>query len=320
MKFMNLAVPLMILFMAVSYIAMADYQKDTWENLQERHLDIAMNYAVDAAVERMTEDSSDLALDYQYFESMNVDPQVALDMYRIILCKNLGYNISDNNIDYIDECTALFVVAGYDGYYLAREREVDDLEIGGKSYKLVWNPKMPYYCKKTVNGVDYLYALNLGLEDALRWYSDGTNSSCDRVFTSGLLTENEQKQIISSCISDDMMAALWDVRGSSSRGVSKTLLIPSDMSTWTGTNPISSTTVLAYVEGLNLGPVVSYSSFGIGGSRVVHEEFVLCYNKDGKNLYTYADSVPAGVKIIESFTNSRLAAESGYYFDMNYFE
>lgn len=313
MKFTMLAAPLMILYMAVIYLNFADYQRETWTNMQERHLDIAINYAVDAAIDRMTEDSSDLGLDYQWFESVNADPQLALDMYKLIMLKNLQYSINENNYAYIEGCTPLFVVATYDGYYMAREREVNE----EGSYRLTWNPKMPYYYQKNVGGVDYLYALNLGLEDALRWYSNDDGAKCERVFIDGVLTANEQKSIISSCISDDMMVALWDIRGGSE--VSQTLYVPSDMTTWTSTNPINSTTVLAYVDGIDLGNNTSYSAFGIGGSRIVHEEFVVCYEKGGKKLYIYATDVPEGVTILESFENPVKAAEAGYQFDMDYF-
>ena len=299
--------------MAVTWIDFVDYQRETWTNMQERHLDVAVNYAIDAAVERMREDSSDLALDYQTFESISADPQLALDMYKLVLLRNLGYSNTEDNGIYIENCTPIFCVAGYDGYYLARERRISE----EGEHRLIWNPKMPYYYSKNSGGVDYLYALNLGLTDALRWHSKDGSGKCERVFIDGVLTENQQKDIISSCVSDDLMTSLWDVRGGSE--IVQTIYIPSDMTTWTNTNPISSTTVLAYVDGIDLGNNTSYSTFGIGGSRIVHEEFVVCYIRDGVKRYIYATDKPDGVDVIESFENPVKAAQNGYQFDLEYF-
>lgn len=326
MKFINLGAPIILLIMIMSFTAFSDYQREAYISLEERHLDVAVNYCVDAAVEVMKEDSSDLGLDYQWFESVNADPSRALDMYKILMCKNLRYNVSEQNLKYIEEVTPIFVVAVYDGYYLGRERPVTTKDIDntanptkevGTQYGLVFNPKMPYTYSKTIGNQKYMYALNLGLEDALRWYDDGSGHY-DRVYTDGLLSRNEQRKIISSTISDDLMVNLWDIRGGAN--VNNTLLVPSDMTTWTNTNPISSTSVIAYVDGIDLGANTRLSSFGIGGSRIVHEAFVVCYVKNGKKLYTYVDNKPAGVPIIESFTNATRAAEAGYMFDMSYFK
>lgn len=318
MRFMSLAIPLMVIYMLTTYVEFSDYQQETWTELQERHLDTAMNFAVDAAVEYMTENSADLGLDYAQFESVNADPALALEMFKRVLLRNLDYSDSEQNDAYIESCMPLFVVATYDGYYLARERVVSNDDMGA-NYKLVFNPKMPYTYEKEIGGIKYLYALNLGLQDAIRYYGDASGGHYDRILIdSSFLTEDEQKLIISSRVSDDMIINLWDIRGGQS--IDTTILVPADMTTWTNTNPINATTVLAYVDGINLGTGVDYDCFGIGGARIVHENFVVCYEYNGKNVYCYTGKQPNGVVIKESFVNPTKAAEAGYEFDMTYFD
>ena len=318
MRFMSLSIPLMAIFMIITFLAFSDYQQETWTELQERHLDTAMNFAVDAAVEYMTENTSDLGLDYAEFEYVTVDPELALEMFKRVILRNLGYSDSEQNDAYIENCMPLFVVATYDGYYLARERIVADSD-AGTEYKLVFNPKMPYTYEVDVGSTKYLYALNLGLQDAIRYYGDASGGHYDRIFIDpSFLTEDQQKTIISSRISDDMIINLWDIRGGQS--IDTTILIPADMTTWTSTNPINATTVLAYVDGINLGVGVEQDCFGIGGARVVHENFVVAYEYNGKNVYCYAGRQPNGVVVKDSFMNPTLAAEAGYEFDMTYFD
>lgn len=318
MRFMSLAIPIIVVYMLTAFVEFSDYQQETWVEMQERHLDTAMNFAADAAVEYMTENSADLGLDYNQFEFVKADPSLALEMFKRVLLRNLDYGDSEQNDAYIENCMPVFVVATYDGYYLARERAVSDKDNEGVSYRLVFNPKMPYTYEKKVNGVSYLYALNLGLEDAIRYYGDSNGGHYDRVLTDGLLTFDEQRLIISSRISDDMIVNLWDIRGGQS--IDSTLLVPADMTTWTSTNPINATTVLAYVDGLNLGTGVNATSFAIGGSRIVHENFCVCYEYNGKKVYCFTGKQPTGVKILESFVNPTKAAEAGYEFDMTYFD
>ena len=296
---------------AMTTLHFVEYQEDFYYAFQEEKLDVQVNYAVDAAIDEMVAASIDLGMDYADYEFMKVDPDVALDTYITVLLKNLGMSTSENNIAIArSRYTPVFCVAAYDGYYIAEPTRINS----SGAYDLVFSLKQPYLYG---DGAGNVYALNLGLDDAKMYSTTGTLSKVDPP-----IDKASQRAIINQSISDALMTSVYKQQEGA---VASTIYLPSDMSNITRTNPVTSTSVLAYVANINVGKGRMLESFGIGGARIDHAKVVYCYEKNGQKLYAYTtyitDEVIArdGITLIETFNTPELAAQHGYSFDLDYF-
>jgi len=301
-KFRILVIPIAALYWIVTILIFSKYSMDAYVVAQQYKLDIAINYATDAAVEEMVDATSDLKLDYGDYEYLACDPEVALDMFITVFLENYGMIDSEQNRTWItSKYLPCFVVAGYDGYYVAQPTKIND----SGAYDVVFSLKQPYTYHSQID--DSVYSLNMGLQDAIR-FSGSIVSQVDAP-----ISESEVRTIINQTVSDTFMNTVYDqLEGS----MMSTLYIPSDITNFTRTNPIDSTTVLAYITDIPVRYGTTIDSFGIGGSRVRHENFVGAYIKDGTKYYQYISILDTTeYDIIEVFENAKLAAEAGYEFD-----
>ena len=298
-KFKVLALPIAVVIWIGMNLLFIEYGRDVYQDLQERRLDMVVNYAVDAAVDEIVDNSTDLGLDYADIERVIVEPAVALDTFCTLFLKSYGMSLSKENYSLVKtEYLPVFAVCAYDGYYIGQPTRINN----GGAMDLIFSVKQPYTYK---NG-NKLYALNLGLKDA-KLFNEHSISKVNAP-----ISEIEQKIIINNNVSDALMQTVYKQKEGS---MFSTIYIPTGMSDITRTNPIDRVTVFAYLTNVDVGYGNAIETFGIGGSRITKAENVGCYIKDGMKMYTFVENIPPEIDVIEVFESPIQAAERGYYVD-----
>ena len=270
-------------------------------------LDLAVNYACDAAMQEVVATTEDLGADYAAWGRVKVQPQTALDEFCTVLLKNYGMSCSEQNMDMIRvENLPVFAVCTYDGVYVAKLETIN--ESGARD--LIFSPKIPYVYKDTVN--DKTYCLNLKGENANCF--DRPNYKIRRVDVPSDLSLEKQSAIVNDTISTEFMNALWEGRGHTS---THDFYLPSGLMKVNPANSIASTTIMAYVDNFSFITGAEIRAFGVGGTSISTNDFVCCYYVNGSPVYTYSERVPPSAVVVKTYESAVLAAEEGWYFDLN---
>lgn len=297
---------------AYALVHFTDYFQEGRREFNEHELDVSVNYAVDAAVEDMLVGTTDLKLDYADFEYVSVDPEIALQTYCEVLLSNLGYAVTDENIQLVKtNNTPAFIVCAYDGYYVGQPVKIS--KVG--TYDLLFSEKKPYmyYDEKT----DTSYLLNLGGVDC-------------KVIRNGVITKeksplnyNESSAKINAQVTTDFMKAVYD-NNLGNVGMLSEIILPGQVTVVSRTNPVKTPTVLAYVNNVHLAPGKAIESFGIGGARLTHTDFVGGYTRvvDGVSRKYYCPTrlKPDGITFEKIFEKPEYAAQAGYYCDVRFMQ
>lgn len=302
-KFKMILFPVAMFIWISTLLLFITYSQDSYELLQEKHLNLVVNYATDAAVNALVESTTDLGLDHTKGKYIKSDPDSALQMFCVTFLKNYGKGITTGNMSLVKSVyLKTFCVAVYDGYYIAEPTMFNSS--GG--YDMIFGMKQPYLYQEA----DDYYALNLGLETATK-FSDTAITKVEF-----LLPKNKQMSIINNCVSDDLMSTIYEQENFA---MNETIYLPTGLTNITRTNPIENVTVLAYISDVDVGVGKQIKAFGIGGARVTQERFVACYQKEGKKYYTYTSNVTEEMVIDEVVENPKRAAEKGYMYDLDFF-
>ena len=301
-RFASLAAPFVILIWAGALVLFMKYSQTVVQQNEEKRLEYAVNYAVDAAVDAMLEGTSDLGLDYADYEGMNARPDVAMQAFLDLFCKNYGFALTESNYqfiktNYLGACD----VAVYDGYYVGEPYKIND----AGAHDFIFSMKQPYLYAADDGKI---YALNLSHVDA-KVYDGLTIRKVPAT-----ISETEQRRIINASVSDALTETVWRTREGNLTGV---INIPSQLTTITNSNPIESVTVMAYVSDVDVGFGEKAEVLGVGGARVAHADYCSAYIKDGLRMYSYAADTPSGVEVIGTYESPELAAKAGCYFDIS---
>lgn len=287
-----------------------DYATDSHNKFEEKRLQIAVNYATDAAAEEMRKNSDNLNQDYIDITKFNVDPKIAMDTFAAVLGKNYNVPLSDENIQsLLTDYVPVLMVASYDGYYVLEKTKIDS----AGQRNMVFTPKMPYSSTYIeYDGTKSIYSYNLSHTSALKVAAYGGMYRVDNP----PLSKDEQSDLINNKISDVFNEALAKGANVERRGM---IYIPSKMTTIRATNSIKETTILAYIDNFDLaGYGMNLHSFGIGGSDIKPKRTIVGFETTvggvlGKYYY-YADELPVGVDVAEIFDSAEEAAGKGYYY------
>lgn len=311
-RFQSILSVFSIFLLAWCFVHFTTYYEEAGREFREHDLDASVNYAVDAAVEEMLISTVDLKLDYADFEYVSVDPEIALQTYCEVLLDNLGYAVTDENIQMIKaNNTPAFIVCAYDGYYVGQPTRITDVG----TYDLLFSEKKPYMYYDEAN--DVVYSLNLGGKDC-------------KAIRNGVITKEKVPlssedcwQKINAQVTADFMKAVYD----NNRGqvdMLSNIIVPGEQTIVSRTNPVKTPTVFAYVNNLYLAPGKPIESFAIGGARLSHTDFVGGYSRtvDGvtRKYYCPTRLKPAGITFDKIFEKPEYAAQEGYYCDVRYME
>lgn len=326
MKWMSLAFPFIIIMDIIVYVNFFTWHQQSIYEFEQRQLDLQVNYAVDAAAQEMLKRGTHIETDYIDWGSMDIEPEIALDVYEATLLRNFGWADSkDNRVALEASSIPFFLVATYDGYYVygvqkdyVYTQDTDgNLVIQNTTYPKVWTPKLPY--SETVGSTFYMY--NLGEYNYATFSYDSMVVKYDNPYraSGNEGTKARAKTVISECITDACNAALFaGLEGK----VNEEWYIPDSFSTWSKSNPIESPTVLTYICREDLSTVYDVVTFGIGGSKIDESVYCICYTKlNGDKCYTYADNrddLDSSISVENVVNSPEDAAKLGYYYDVDF--
>lgn len=320
-NFKWLFIPFAIFIWIGTLLCFVRYSKDLSKAMQERELQVIVNYAVDAAVQEMINKSEDLGMDYDVEGYVNVDPEVGLETFVAMFLKAYDMSPSEENISLVrTRYIPVFCVAAYDGYYIATVKNNITQPNGDKGYDLIFTPKVPYVYED--NGK--MYALNLAGGKCYRVDYSNVAAYNNKLTVASRwenpLTYDKTLAYINSQVSDAITRAVYEEMSGAVKGV---IAIPGRLSNIRGTMPIINTTAFAYVANIPTGwGGSSVDVFGIGGSRINKTRWVAVWkDADGKKWYQYADTIleregAVWVKsnVIDYYNSPMEAALKGYYY------
>ena len=245
-------------------------------------LEKQINYATDSAVEAMLV-NADLDPDYSSSGYMRVDPQLAIEDLAHTLCLNFGYLPTDTAVmKILNDNIKAVIVAGFDGYYYFSHQNTDDQ--GG--HELTQSPKIPYFYR---NG-DYQYCLTF---DHTYGYYGELNGSTFKLHNKGyypsslIPSKDLQGMAINNAIADTIN---WCLMADVARGLSQVIELPNTAENLRNQSAISSSTIIAVIEGDMQSFATAVVADGIGGSAVVSSDKILGYTIKPNSRISYLDS------------------------------
>lgn len=339
---------LALIFISSCMFAVVGYHKNSLEEVEKIRLDTQLKYCVDSAAAFSLRTASGLT-DYTDL-GIDFEPNGALDTFLTLFC--LGYDMmpSDENKALIElNYIPFFLVMGSDGYYMGNQKRIDD-----GTHKLVFQPKMPYLFRfideqrvgDGIVGDKYpdnaridSYAFNLGGEPIYRIWEEGTvrniqswstyptikdTKGNDYTYTKGKVLIDMSYKLVT-----EMKNAIEKSKSDSSGG---NFHIPPQLNGSEGINGLlenldggegkqaklkTGATVITAVQGLTITTKEPINAFTVGGAKIAEADYVLCYNRDGKKLYCYAEDLDTGTNIEYVANSTKEAAEQGYYADLD---
>lgn len=293
-------------------------QKDIQE-FEQLKLSFAVDYASDAAICELL-NSKDLSMDYSETNYLSADPNLALETFIDVFSANYGLNFDETNEDHIKmNFIPAFVVAMYDGYYIATPTLISNTnnypenELSDGDWDLKFGPKLPY--KYEYNGSTY--ALNMGGEYALKL--NNNMLSKHKGLPPGISSTEDNLGEISRIISSNISYTINKLNETNTRWAN-TFYIPRDLTTYTGVNCIEGPSVLALVQNVDLATSRPISAFSVAGSKIQKARMVAGYTRDGIKYYCYADKLPSSINAENLYPTIKEAARAGYYCDIKYME
>lgn len=325
MRYMALGFPLAILIDCIVFVNFFAWQQQALYEFDQRQMDLAVNYAADAATQEMLANGTHLGTDYANWGEMVVEPELALDVYLAVLIRNLGWADSEENRQaLIESSMPFFCVAAYDGYYMySMQHEVLNTGlVDNDVYEMRWTPKLPYSESiKTGSGSYNYYLYNLG-DSVYGMFSEDRPNVIKMDYTLSMTSEgpgsvSRAHTVVNTTLTNACNSALFTgLEGD----VDAEIYIPSSFSEWSNSNPVQSPTVLVYMTRPDNRTAYDVVTFGLGGSKIDDAQFCICYRYNGQKLYTWADKreevLARGSSIEKVTTSPEEAARSGYYFDI----
>lgn len=311
--------------------------RKTEQYLELKHLEKVMDYCTDCAVDEMI-DYGDTGTDYSGFtvEDRNmgyirVNPTVALKSYIDTFLMSYDMSLSDENRHMVmSNNMPVFVVAGYDGYYIAK-LDMSTENISNDNFSLNFSPKLPYSYTDTNGNV---YALTLSGKESLKVkvQKDEAGNIVDRQLiplnkpVPGLQDKQAVLTHINKIISTNVATTINEINDSLPlKG--RNFYIPGALSTMSGVNPIQTPTVMAIMENVDYNTGHKVNSMSIAGTRINTKRQVACYlkydNGEWKKYYCYSDRFKendSNYKLKEVVDSIDKAAKLGYKVDWENFE
>lgn len=311
----------------VIFLNFVQWQRESAYDVQQRQLDLQINYSTDAAAQDMLGLGTHIDTDYADWGNMVVEPELAYDTYMAVLLRNFGWGDNARNRADLESCMPFFLVAAYDGYYIRMiqpdtittqvQTSTGPKDVDNYVYSRIWSPKVPY--AEYVNNKYVFY--NLGETK----YGTITNGVVDinNNYVGSSTTTVERKK---SCIADTVQAACNSAMYMGLNGESmESWYIPAQFSQWSDNNPIERVSILTYLTDPWNRNSSNISSFGISGAKIDEPVYCITYLRDGVKCYTYVENKPlldneenSTIEFKSIVQSPKTAAEQGYYYDIKF--
>ena len=321
-----------VVYLAALMVGFYQYIIKEQNEIEQLILSYAIDYSADGAMAEVL-NSRDINNDYMDVTELKIDPNVVLDSFLDIFCINYDMGRSAEAKKYVAQnFIPVACVAGFDGYYIARlqpiKSEFDGYYPGdmleNSRWDLIFGPKMPY----TYTKYGKSFALNMGMEYAYTTSGGKYEGQLPELSKqAGLIKIN---RILSNSIGNAISSA-----NQTNTNWEHQFFMPSQLSTYYGTNPIKGPSFIVLVQNVDLRTTKPISGFSISGSKVEKERLVVGYIRNEIKYYCYADMIPGldtdnasgvmtfqddwdEVDVLDSFTSVEEAAKAGYYCDLKY--
>lgn len=300
----NFIAVILIAFMLIIFYRFDVVHTKQFEEQRLRH---AMDYATEAAF-RQTLGIDDLGMDYTDLENIKINPSLALDTFKNIICLNYDMAPSKENFAHIESFIPTGVLFTNDGYYILEEVEKSENEYG-----LHWSMKRPYLLEQVSEGKLYLYALNIysqawsrvdfdgGVEDGLSYENTG-------------LTRSKVELGISDIINQDINYMIYTRNIVDRPGEKMPMFyLPSNTKSII-MNTINKPALLIMMQNVDFACEYLIDAASVGGSSVDRKKVVVGFIENGIRYYCYEKQLPESLfgASIEFFDTQALAVEAGY--------
>ena len=307
----------LLLLVSVSF-GLLQYQSKDQEEFESLRLQYAINKATDASVLGALTTTTDVGYDYSD-KRVTLNPETALKEFVDSLLFSYGLEPSALlRAEIRGNYLPIFTVAVFDGFYVAQptmikaSANVPENAATDVDWDMTFAPKMPY----TYRNGGQVYALNLGANYYLRL----AGAAVEKVvgLPPGLATKEAVVAEINKVLSTELSVSM-DKFNANNPSWKNTFYIPTKLTDMTRTNPVSSESVIALVQGMNLTTVTPLSAFSVGGSRVSDRRLVTGYVRNGIKYYSYSDQssqiIPA-ITVDDVYSTIVEAAADGYTADL----
>lgn len=349
MRYLAITYPLALLIWVIAFVNSVRWHEESIYEFEQRQMDLQVNYAIDAASQEMLYQSVDIDTDYAEWGKMSIEPMVAYDTYIALMLRNYGWADTPENRQALDELVPFFTVCAYDGFYIYSAQKIEDNPIisdwikypddtygfnkdtsgnpvGNTTYGKVWSMKIPYaeYYNDGSGGAYWAYFL--GGERGTRW------KTANGFVEANLELNADQRSRAKTCIARTIMHACNNALiASSAQESGFEIYLPAAFTELTGTNAITRPSCLTYLAREDLATRWSVITFGIGGSKIDEASFCICYELTiggvTQKLYApakYRSSILArygsSCRIVYVAESAEIAAQHGYYYDLNYLD
>lgn len=289
-----------------------DYNTKSEEEFARIHLARAIDNAGHASITALM-DSRDLSVDYENYNYVSADPQLAMDTFIDVFLKNMGMSLSDENKQMVKTAyMPTFVVALTDGYYIARQTKVTDGAV--PEYDLILGPKTGYTYTHT-NGNTYGL-----LQGAKYYYEIHASGDVERIegLPPGLGSTTEVHERINSIITSAMKGVIDLYKEEDSQGWGSEFYLPAEV-TSNSVNAIDGPTVITLLQGVDVHSHSPIDTYSISGNKIEGARMIVAYTMpNGIKYYAYQGSqLPSGAVIQEVYTSMTEASRNGYMADID---
>lgn len=282
------------IFMLYLLVFFYQTEKTNARQLEELKFRYAVDYAVEGAF-RATLSIDDLGMDYTNLGDVKLNPSMALETFKAIMCLNYDMALSEENYGFLETHIPTGVIFTNDGYYILEKVEKNNpltIEVGG-DYALQWSVKRPY----TVVTGGYTYGTSIYSDAWIGVKNDGGTlvmESGDN-FTSPRptgLTRKRVREEISKQVTEGINRQIY-LRNleNTNKGKVPMFYLPSSDTT-TAINNIKRPTLLMLVQGLDISGVGKMDAMSVGGNRVDRRRVVVGFEDGGKKFYCYEKQLP----------------------------
>ena len=297
----NLFAVVLLAFLLILFYRTEEVNTRQFEELRLRY---AMDYATEAAF-RATIGVDDIAIDYVDMDGVQINPSLALETFKAIICLNYDMSLSEENMRHIENAIPTGVLFTRDGYYVLELSEIDTTPksvaqggdgVTGGEYVLKWSIKYPYKVYKERAGKKYWYATSLNPLVDGRWtrvevgtgtISDGKTFN-DLIYGITGLSAKEVKTEISRLVMNDI-AYIIDNRNMQETAIGKMgrFYLPVSSQTETTINNVRRPTLMMFMQGVDFAGNDILDGASVGGAMTVRKRVVVGFRDVGAGIDYY---------------------------------
>lgn len=291
-----------------------------------------INYAADAALKTMINNTSNLNLDYKDFGNVDINVSEGIKNFKNVIAMSKSKYLSEDVLAEVDDSIIGIIIFAFDGYYIVqRENAYEDITLDVDSYisnnladkiitkKLTISPKIPYTYEFN-SGDGKVYVMNLGKHDMIEVNPDTLDYRIvdkSATFASeGKSVNNELATKLSNIVNEAIKVITFNYYGGENI---KDIRIPA------GKNVDDIVTIngLSIIAVMNTSWNKSLTQYiSIGGTQVKIADFFITYTRNGEKFYSNAFNISKLSKqdnvVLQSYFTSRAdCARFGYKYDLS---